>query len=485
MTAFAYDNAVTFRWHDQDGRMHVDKSNLTRVQVAPYRGNEIPGWERRGLLPTKVYYGFRPPEELSNPETIKSVIGIPIQLNHHLDYPDAPAMDTRVGSTGDHAAFDGTFLSNSLHIQNENACQRIRDGSMRQLSLAYRYDPDFDSPGEYKGQKYDFTMRNIRGQHLALVEEGRAGDTCVVEDHALKEQNSMDMEDKLPPTGAKDAGGDAEVEKTEVSIAGAIESLVQILRGLHKTNAVGETVAITEDEDKNAKIGEITGMFSKLGASEEQIKQLSDSLAELVEGKGEEKTAEDEGDEEEGEKGEVKDIDDVDDEDDDDMLDDVARDALKACGYDSESPEFQRAFAEGVKYGERKEKEEPKKLDSEHEREGEERKLEGAQDSNVLNRRIAALEKAASIRAAMDECEKVIGKARAAAFDSADDVYVEALRQKGVSVAGISKKNARQLYLGVLKGESLAAKRREVAADSAMKGNKVPDIAKGINVKVS
>lgn len=479
MTAFAYDTAVTFRWHDQDGRMHVDKSNLTRVQVAPYRGNEIPGWEQRGLLPTKVYYGFRPPEELRDPETIKSVIGIPIQLNHHLDYPDAPAMDTRVGSTGDNAAFDGTFLSNSLHIQNENACQRIRDGSMRQLSLAYRYAPDFDSPGEYKGQKYDFTMRNIRGQHLALVEEGRAGDTCVVEDHALKEKHSMDMEDKLPPTGAKDAAGEAEVEKAEVDIAGAIESLVQLLRGLHKTNAVGETVAITEDEDKNAKIGEITGMFSKLGASEEQIKHLSDSLAALVEGKGEEKAAEDEGEEE---KGEVKDIDDVDDEDDDDMLDDVARDALKACGYDSESTEFQRAFAEGVKYGERKEKQEPEKLDREHESEGEKRAEE--EDGEGLKQRVAALEKEANIRKAAEDCAMVLGKVRPAAFDSAEDVYLAALRQKGVSVKGISKANARQLFLGVLKGEALA-NRRGVAADAALKNSgKLPDIAKGINCKI-
>ena len=133
-TSLAYDKAVSFRWHDQDGRLHVDRSNLTRVQVAPYRGAEIPGCEELHLSPTKIYYGFRPPEELGDEETVKSVIGIPIQLNHRLDYPDAPAMDTRVGSTGDQARFDGTFLSNSLHFQNESACRRIRDGSMKELT---------------------------------------------------------------------------------------------------------------------------------------------------------------------------------------------------------------------------------------------------------------------------------------------------------------------------------------------------------------
>lgn len=484
MTDFAYDNAVTFRWHDQDGRMHVDKSNLTRVQVAPYRGNEIPGWEARGLIPTKIYYGFRPPEELSDPETIKSVIGIPIQLNHHLDYPDAPAMDTRVGSTGDQAAFDGTFLSNSLHIQNEDACRRIRDGSMKQLSLAYRYDPDFSSTGEFKGQKYDFTMRNIRGQHLALVEEGRAGDTCVVEDHALKEENSMDMEEKMPPNGAKDEGREAEVEKTEVAIADVVKALAQLLRGLHKTNSAGETVAITEDEDKNAKISEIKEMFGKLGASEEEVKKLENSLSDLAYDPDEDQEPATDEDPDEDEDDRVVDDSEEGDSDDDDEFDEVTRDALKACGYDGESPEFQRAFAEGVKYGEKKEKEEPKKLDREHEREGEERYLRGAQDA-ALMRRVAVLEKESKIRTALDECSKVLGKVRVTAFDSAEDVYIEALKQKGVSVRGVSKKNARALYLGVLRGEASAAKSREIIAkDSALKRS-VPDIAKGINVKIS
>ena len=470
MTQIAYDKAVSFRWHDQDGRLHVDKSNLTRVQVAPYRGAEIPGWEQLGLTPTKVYYGYRPASELGDPETIKSVIGIPIQLNHHLDYPDAPAMDTRVGSTGDQAAFDGVFLSNSLHIQNANACQRIRDGSMKELSLAYSYDPDFSSSGEWNGQKYDFTMRNIRGQHLALVEEGRAGPSCVVEDHAFKE-DSMDDIDKVPPVGA--TGESDTVEKAEVNIADAMGMLAELLRGLHKTNAQGETVAITEDIDKDAKIREIAAAFAKLGASEDEVKALADSLSELAYSPDEDQkqpqpAAEDEGEGEEEKEGAAPD------------LDQVARDAIKACGYDDESEEFQRAFAEGVKYGERKEKAEPEKLDREHEREGEERYL--AQDAKMLSRRIAALETASRVRTALDECAPVLGKARAAAFDSADAVYLSALKQLGISTAGVSKKAAREKYLGVVQGMSLAAKRREVAADSA-ESLKLPDIAKEINAK--
>ncbi len=474
-SALAYDKAVSFRWRDQDGRLHVDKSNLTRVQVAPYYGSEIPGWQELGLTPTKVYYGYRSAEELGDPETIRSVIGIPIQLDHHLDYPDAPAMETRVGSTGDQAAFDGTYLTNSLHIQNENACQRIRDGSMKELSLAYRYEPDFSSSGEFNGQKYDFTMRHIRGQHLALVEEGRAGPSCVVEDHALKESSMEDIDKTVPPVGAADEGGEEPVEQAEVKIADAMGMLAELLRGLHKTNALGETVAITEDMDKDAKIREIAAMFAKLGAGEEDVKKLTDSLSDLAYEPDENQQAQDEDPTSDPA---AKTADDEEPE-----FDDVTQDAIKACGYDEEPIEFQKAFAEGVKYGERKEKDEPQKLDREHEREGEERYLHGAQDS-ALARRVKALEKRESIRSALAECKGVLGACVDTAFDSAYGVYIAALRQKGVSTRGVTAENARQRYLGVIQGESLAAKRREVAADAKL-GGKMPDIAKGIRVKLS
>lgn len=460
MTQLAFDRAFTLRWHDEDGRLHVERSNLTRVQVAPYHGAEIPGWEELKLDPEKVYYGYRPAEELGDEETIRSVNGIPIQLNHHLDYPDKPAKETRVGSTGDKAAFDGTYLSNSLHIQDSDAIDRIKDGSMKQLSLAYHYDPDFKSSGEWKGQKYDFTMRNIRGQHLALVEEGRAGPTCVVEDHAFQGEKSMN-DDKNPLNQTGQDGSPA-VENAEVKIADAMGMLAELLRGLHKQGPMGETVDITTDEDKNALIDKVAEAFAKLGASEEDVSELKDTLSDLAY----------QPDEKEVDKTEGEDEDIEPDEDSDDELDDFAKDAIKACGYDDESPEFQRAFAEGVRYGEKKEKEEPKKLDSEHEREGEEKAL-AAQD--------AAIKRFEQKIDAIDECEGVLGKVRAAAFDSAESVYLAALKQLGVPTKKIKPGMAQATYYGYINGQKNAKK--SVAQDS--NPNDVEsDLMSGIKVRL-
>lgn len=465
MKTLAFDKAVSFRWYDEDGRMHVDRSNLTRVQVAPYRGVEIPDWESLGLDPRKIYYGFRSAEELGNPETVKSVIGIPIQMNHHTDTPKTPAMETRVGSTGDQAEFDGTYLTNSLHIQNEDACRRIRDGSMRELSLAYYYDPDFKSPGEYEGHKYDFTMRNIRGQHLALVDEGRAGRTCIVEDSALKGVEAMT--EKTAPNGAKDA--DPGTEKAEIKVADAMAMLSELLRSLHKPGELGETKGVGEDGDKDAKIEEIAQAFAKLGAGEDEVAALKKSLADLAyepkaEDEAEEKkddaeaeeapAAEDEGESEETAEAPADPEGDKAGEEAPE-LDDVARDALKACGLDSESPEIQKAFAAGIRSVEKKDDtaeekaEEPSKPEETDEK-------PTAQDS--------ALKQLESKLDAIDICRPILGNVRRAAFDSADDVFVAALKQAGFPMKGVKKENARALLCGFLAGKS--AGKRGTAEDA-------------------
>ena len=479
MTVLAFDKAFSFRWHDKDGRLHVDKSNLTRVQVAPYLGSEIPHWKTLGLDEDRIYYGLRPAEELGDPETVKSVIGIPIQLDHHFDHPGNPAMSTRVGSTGDSAEFDGVYLSNSLHIQNADACRRIKDGSMKQLSLAYYYEPDFKSSGEYRGQKYDFTMRKIRGQHLALVEEGRAGESCCVADSALKltkEEKAMN-EEKLPEKLGKD--GESAVEQTEVKIADAMGKLANLLRGLHETNAEGDVEHT--DSGKEEKIAEIADAFANLGASEEDVKTVKDSLESLARSKSEE-GAEDEEESHEEAIEQVEDEGEVDapdgeeerveeESEEEDELDDYTRDALKTCGFDEESPEFKRAFAAGLKFGQG-----GKEAQDEEPEEVEQQDAVAAQD--------AAMRRFEEKMDAIEECKPIIGNVRRTAFDSAGSVYLHALKQLGVNVKGIKPHQAQAVYYGYSAG-SKSVKKAGIAQDAKLKQEEVSDLFKGISVRVN
>lgn len=176
-----FDASPSARSTDENGFLHVASSHITKATVNPYYGREIPGWREAGLDPEAVYYGFRDPEELK--KSLSTWQGLPLHIEHHVDSAEEPARLTRVGAVG-RADWNAPYVDAPLTVWDGEAIAAIEDGSFRELSCAYRYDPDF-TPGQYEGVEYDFIMRNIRGNHVALVEEGRAGPDVVVADGAL------------------------------------------------------------------------------------------------------------------------------------------------------------------------------------------------------------------------------------------------------------------------------------------------------------
>lgn len=464
-------DAQSKRTYDENGFLHVSISPLTRVQVAPYRGCEIPGWQELGLEPERVYRGYRPASELSKPETIESVNGIPIQLAHHMDYADNPAKNTRVGSTGTDGAFHPPFLTNSLHIQDKSAIDRINDGSMRELSLAYRYKPVFQ-PGETPdGEKYDFIMTDISANHLALVDEGRAGHEVLVYDS--KGGNMADVEKTLP------ASDDDAVEKKEVALAQQVKQGAQKLIDLHTSPAEQELHSeAVDDDDKDAEITSILEDLQKAGADLSKVPGLADRL------KGLAAAAADEDEDLEGAAAPVEDEDEAvapaedpaaapaEDEDEpaaegDEPAEDedepaaetdegdMVADGLKACGLDGEDPEVQKAFAAGLKYAKGGAKPAGKPA--------------AAQDRAL--RKIVSMVTGrlnAKLNAA-EECRKTLGRVRLGAFDSAGDIYRAALRQEGFKTKGLSNRDAMMVYRTVL---ALKSGKRGAAMDRKMQSGK-------------
>lgn len=180
-SALAFD-ASSARTVDENGFLHVTSSHITKATVNPYYGREIPGWQAAGLDPEKIYYGLRDPRELQ--KSLRTWEGLPLHIEHHIDSADEPRKLTRVGAVGTGAVWNAPYIDAPLTVWDRAAIDAIEDGSFRELSCAYRYDPDF-TPGQHEGVAYDFIMRNIRGNHVALVEEGRAGPDVVVADAAL------------------------------------------------------------------------------------------------------------------------------------------------------------------------------------------------------------------------------------------------------------------------------------------------------------
>lgn len=186
------------RTRDKNGFLQVKTSNLTRDHVAPYYGREIPGWEERQLDPDRIYYGWRNPDELK--AALSTFNGVPLLIEHKFDSAEHPNKELRVGTVGTSAKWEPPYITNALSVWDEKAISAIEDGTLRDLSCGYRYKPDF-TPGETPdGLAYDFVMRDLACNHVALVPEGRAP-YCYVSD---EKPRGITMSEETKVDGACD-----------------------------------------------------------------------------------------------------------------------------------------------------------------------------------------------------------------------------------------------------------------------------------------
>ena len=446
-------DAESKRTYDDNGFLHVSISPLTRVQVAPYHGSEIPGWQSLGLDPERIYKGYRSAEELSKPETIESVNGIPIQLMHHMDYADAPAKATRVGSTGTDAAFHDPYLTNSLHIQDKKAIDRINDGSMRELSLAYRYKPIFTAGVSPDGEKYDFLMTDISANHLALVDEGRAGHEVLVYD-SKEGEKSMAEEVKTPQATDEEP---AKQEAAVAEVAKGVQDLVDLSKPAEPVAPASdeECAKPAEDEEPDA-IAALVKDLTAAGLDPSKLPGLEDRLKALAA-----PTATDEECAKPAADGETAPAQAAEPATDEETApeakpaeDEAVTEGLKQCGLDGEDPAVQKAFAEGMKYASQGNTAEAPKADA-----------EAAADRAIRD----ATAKVEAKYAAIEECRRSLGKVRPMAYDCAGDVYRDAVKAEGISSKGMSDDVAMNVYRTAV---AMKSKFKGAAMDSKPKAQK-------------
>lgn len=168
------------RSFDSDGRLRVAVSNISKACVSPYYGREIPNYERLGLDPNQLYRLWRHPDELA--KAAPTFNGVPLLEDHTPISADDHPRDLVVGATGNEATFEHPYLRNSLVVWPGESIQAITAGKQRELSCGYYYDADMTPGVTPDGERYDGVMRNIVGNHVALVKEGRAGPDVVVGD---------------------------------------------------------------------------------------------------------------------------------------------------------------------------------------------------------------------------------------------------------------------------------------------------------------
>lgn len=300
----AFDRA-SVRSFDKVGRLQVAISNISKANVCPYYGREIPNAEALGLEPDKIYRLWRHPEELK--KAAPTFNNIPLLCIHTPDFPGDPPREYRVGVTHSSAAFDGTYLTNGLSVWDNSAIAGIETEEQEELSSSYQYVADMTPGTTPDGEEYDGVMRDIVGNHVALVETGRAGSDVLVADSLPLELKYMKLDRKgvairaalgayLKPRLAQDAAPKEltailNANKSPQAIAQAVaklcksrlaadmeiepEELVEIIEASEQTVEPEEEVKVTGDSDHEA----IISLLREAGVSEEVIAKIAASLA--------------------------------------------------------------------------------------------------------------------------------------------------------------------------------------------------------------
>ena len=119
---------------------------------------------------------YRPPEEVSNPESLQTFGMKPATWGHPPVLLDSKNTKThQIGYSGSQVRYNDGFVEVALTITDQDAIDKIQRGDARQVSAGYKVDFDPTPGNTPEGEDYNGVQRNIRVNHIAVVPVGRAG----------------------------------------------------------------------------------------------------------------------------------------------------------------------------------------------------------------------------------------------------------------------------------------------------------------------
>jgi hypothetical protein len=248
--AIAYSKARdsdTNREIDLNGWIEIKDNPISKVGVFPYSGAQI----SKDLPPDEIFQVYRPEEELNNEECIESFKLIPFIDDHVMlgqenkGYTPAEKKGTE-GVVGQDVYFDDGYLKANIKIFSESMKDKIDLYDKKDLSIGYNCVYEKES-GVYDGQRYDYVQRKIRGNHLALVNEGRSGPDVSVLDQFVFTIDSKEFTKMYE----KKEGSDNEL--TMENLSEKMDRLEKMIAKLVKKEVreeEGELLDTTEMEDK-------------------------------------------------------------------------------------------------------------------------------------------------------------------------------------------------------------------------------------------
>lgn len=241
---------ITDKSRTKDGYL-VTAARMARTGIYQYAGRDL------GKPEVDVIRVFRPEEEVFSQDAMASFAHKPVTNDHPTNMVDARTWKRdAVGFSDGHVARDGDFVVIPLMVADQKAIDDVDNGK-RELSAGYSCDIDFSSGETTQGEQYDAVMRNIRGNHIAIVDRGRAGSECRIGDSFVEETRDMNLR-KIIVDGFEvettDAGASA-ITKLLSTVADRDSAIAKLNDDHAKAIAAKDTEIATKD----TKIADLEG----------------------------------------------------------------------------------------------------------------------------------------------------------------------------------------------------------------------------------
>lgn len=241
----------------------VVPARISRTGIQEYLAVEM-GLQDRN--PTDVIRVFRPEEEVFADASLASFANKPVTNNHPPELVNAAnAKEYSVGHAGPEVVRDGSFAKTELFVIDAQSIEDIESGKA-ELSNGYTADIDWTPGVSPDGEQYDAVQRNIKGNHIAIVERGRAGRDCRVAD-------------QLPNSGDKLAMAKITIDGVDYEVS---DQAAQAVGKLHTRLKDAEMSAEEKEKERKAKEDEMEAMKEKEKATKDSHKQELESLKKQI-----------------------------------------------------------------------------------------------------------------------------------------------------------------------------------------------------------
>lgn len=229
-----------------------------RTGIQVYRGGEV---GRPSMDSVKVY---RPESEVFHKDAMASATFRPITMNHPPEMVDAENWRKyAAGQVGGDVARDGEYLRLSVMLMDREAVRDVKDGR-RELSLGYTAELDWTPGTTPDGEAYDAVQREIRVNHLAVVDAARGGSKLNLYGDASMKTILVD-------------GVSLQMDETAAAVVQrALDAANAKVTALQKqVDAFGEKEEEEEKKDKKAK-DSLDAANAKITTLESELKDARD-----------------------------------------------------------------------------------------------------------------------------------------------------------------------------------------------------------------